>query len=485
SYLRQEGCPSGCSMQSAVAKGCKRALRRRNPFSARFLLSTVTGATSFSIEEIPTPFVLVSIHRVKRNIRKMSKRAAEGGVSLRPHAKTHKSLNIARLQLDMGAVGLCVARAHEAIVFLEGLPGLPSITVTYPFLSPREVARLCEAAAVANCDLRLVVDSAAGLTSIRRGLAVLAASGRPPLLQPPGVYLKVDVGLGRCGVPVSHPERAVRLAADVLSEPTRLRFCGLLSHSGHAYACAGRDQVVAAAVGEAWATDAVRRFIEGTLDVVVPEVSVGSTPTELVRESYYGLDEVRPGNYVFLDCTAVRMGLAVLDDVALTVVSTVVSASDEFYIIDAGSKALSSDLGAHGTAPAAVGAGAGGDGSGGGVAAAIGFGGGGAVALGGFGGGAGRAAPALPDHGVAFAAPRYDEALAAASYRAQRRGRLDWPPAGSFSVARLSEEHGWLRRDPQLPQPRLAVGDRVRVLPSHACPVVNLSDELLVETGGT
>lgn len=149
--------------------------------------------------------------------------------------------------------------------------------------------------------------------------------------------------------------------------------------------------------------------------VAVPEVSVGSTPTELSRESFEGITEIRPGNYVFLDRTQLRLGVCQEADCALFVLATVVSANDDYLIVDAGSKTLSSDAGAHGSgAP-----------------------------------GSGLAVPLRGGPGL--------------------------------ELVKLSEEHGFLRRDGR----DLQVGERLLILPNHACPVANLADELsVVDTAG-
>jgi D-serine deaminase-like pyridoxal phosphate-dependent protein len=225
------------------------------------------------------------------------------------------------------------------------------------------------------------------------------------------VFVKVDVGLHRCGLMETDP-RLVRLAEDICAAPT-LRFDGLFSHAGHAYGAANAGEVRAIAAEEANILNRVRHRLE-CAGITVPEVSVGATPTTLVSESYDGITEIRPGNYVFMDRTPVRLGLVGLDRVALFVAATVVSANDRFFIIDAGSKVLSSDLGAHGT------------------------------------GGAG--------YGIAFA---LEEEAGVGE---------------AMEVVKLSEEHGFVRRG----DAELALGSKVRVIPNHACPVVNLTDELVV-----
>ncbi len=349
------------------------------------------------LSDIETPAVLVDEGRLAANIDRMQALADGRGLRLRPHAKTHKSVRIGRMQLAAGAAGLTVAKPSEAAVFMAA--GIPSVTVAYPLVDPGKIRRLLATASTFGTDLRLIVDSAEGLGRLEA--AVDGAAVRP------GVYVKIDVGLHRCGLREGD-HRIVDLVAAIHRDP-RMGFRGLLSHAGHAYGAAAREAVAEIAESERRSMVRVREAVERAV-CAVPEVSVGATPTVLAAEDFEGITEIRPGNYVFLDRTPLRLALAALDSVALTVVATVVSRNPEFLVIDAGSKTLSSDQGAHG-APGAAGFGWG-------------------QPLEAFGG-----------------------------------------PARGFTVARLSEEHGFVHRS----EADLPVGAKVRVVPSHACPVANLA----------
>jgi D-serine deaminase-like pyridoxal phosphate-dependent protein len=129
---------------------------------------------------------------------------------------------------------------------------------------------------------------------------------------------------------------------------------GILSHAGHAYAASNRAEIAGIAAEERAIMLRVRDRLQAD-GHELSEISVGSTPTVLASESFDGITEARPGNYVFSDATAVRLELGRLDDVALTILATIISANDRYFIIDAGSKVLSSDLGAHGTGGAGYG----------------------------------------------------------------------------------------------------------------------------------
>jgi D-serine deaminase-like pyridoxal phosphate-dependent protein len=356
------------------------------------------------LSDIETPAVVVDRERLLANLDRVGGIARHHGLRLRPHVKTHKCLEIARLQLERGAVGITASKVDEALVFIAN--GVRSVTVAYPLVDPRKVHRLLAAAREHGSDVRVTVDS-------RAGIEVLAQAATESGVAV-GVFLEIDVGLQRCGLRKDAPE-LVQLARLIVSSRD-LRFLGLLSHAGHAYGAADRSGVEAIAAEECAILQRVRSTLESA-GIEVAEVSVGSTPTVLASVDYEGITEIRPGNYVFLDRTPVRLGLATLDQVAMTVITTVVSRNDAFLITDAGSKVLSSDLGAHGTA---------------GVAG----------------------------YGLAFP-PEFRPS-----------------EAPGFNVAKLSEEHGFVERTADIP-----VGARLRIVPNHACPVVNLSDELLVVSG--
>jgi D-serine deaminase-like pyridoxal phosphate-dependent protein len=216
--------------------------------------------------------------------------------------------------------------------------GFRSITVAYRSSRRRNSRSSSQWRAITVRKLRLIVDSSTALAALRAVAQQMDYAT--------SVFLKVDVGLHRVGVSPGG-EALVELAQQVVDAP-RLRFAGLLSHAGHAYAAADRAGVERIARQEA----ALLRHARGRLEsagITVQEVSVGSTPTVLASDCYEGITEIRPGNYVFMDRTPLRLGLIAAERIALTVLATVVSLNEQYVILDAGSKVLSSDRGPHGT----------------------------------------------------------------------------------------------------------------------------------------
>ena len=288
---------------------------------------------------LETPAVLLDLAKLESNLEAMQRLADEHSVELRPHAKTHKSIEVARRQMALGASGLTVATVGEALVFLNS--AIKSITISRPMVSPGSFARLFADPAALAADLRIVVDSKYGV----QVAAERAASANVTL----GVLVKIDVGLHRCGVdPVSAVP--VELARQIVAA-SHLNFRGILSHAGQVYATEVRQAAVEIAEAERKTMLEVRDVLVEQ-GIAVPEVSVGSTPTVLAAASFTGITEIRPGNYAFLDLLPIRVGVVTHEDVALSVLATIISKNADFFITDAGSKTLTSDTGGHGMASA-------------------------------------------------------------------------------------------------------------------------------------
>jgi D-serine deaminase-like pyridoxal phosphate-dependent protein len=282
-----------------------------------------------ALADIETPALLLHLDVVERNLAFMAGRARELGVRLRPHAKTHKCVELGRRQLAHGASGLTVATLTEAEAFVAG--GVTDITWAFP-IDPTHIAR---ARGIAErTTLRVVTDD---LDTAR----ALGGSGLH-------VWLKVDCGNHRAGVDPSS-SYALEVARE-LGQERGLTFDGILSHSGHAYRTRNRDEAAKVAEEErsvmVWFADLLRK--DG---VPVREISVGSTPAMAAVRDLTGVSEARPGNYVFYDQTMVLIGCCAAEDVGVTVLASVVSHQPgaEHLIVDAGALSLSKDPGPHHT----------------------------------------------------------------------------------------------------------------------------------------
>lgn len=165
--------------------------------------------------DIQTPYVEIDEDRLIRNLKEMQQKADKAGVRLRPHIKTHKSLMIANRQLQLGAIGVTASKPDEALVFVEG--GIPSVTLAYPIVRPDSIGRLIRSAQIRDTELMFIAAHEIGIQAIGA-----AAEAHDVKL---GVFLKVDVGLGRVGVKPQDPA-AVVLAQKIAQHPY-LAFAGL------------------------------------------------------------------------------------------------------------------------------------------------------------------------------------------------------------------------------------------------------------------
>jgi D-serine deaminase-like pyridoxal phosphate-dependent protein len=281
-----------------------------------------------TIDSLRTPTLLLDRDVLQRNIDGMAQRAATLGVRLRPHVKTHKCLEIGALQRDAGAAGITVSTLYEAAVFAAG--GFDDVTWAFPVI----LSRVDEAVALARrVRLGLLIDSSEAL----RALAARADADHPLR-----VWIKVDCGYHRAGVDPESDE-LISLAADV-EQAAGLELAGILTHSGHAYHAFGdaARRAVAEQERDVMVAAADRLRVQG---IEVPDVSVGSTPAMTAAQSLTGITEARPGNYAFFDYTQCALGSCVATDVAVSVLTSVVSRMPDHSVVDAGALAMSRDPG--------------------------------------------------------------------------------------------------------------------------------------------
>jgi len=288
-----------------------------------------------TLQELPTPAVLVERPRVLENIDRLQTAASARGIRLRPHAKTHKSPVIARWQIERGAIGICCAKLGEAEVFADA--GIEDIRLPYP-LNPINAPRVL--ALMDRVRLSFIVDHPA----VARGWSeAMTQAGRRA-----DVLIKVDVGFHRCGIDPD-PETAVPFIRDVAALPG-LRLLGLLSHAGQAYHARSEEDLCRMAADEARMLGTLAKAARDE-GIAIDEISAGATPTARYSVQQEGLTEYRAGNYVYFDRTQVGLGAATLDRCGLTVLAMVVSkpAADRI-ILDSGAKTLAAD-GARGFSP--------------------------------------------------------------------------------------------------------------------------------------
>ncbi len=336
-----------------------------------------------TLADIDTPAVVIDVDKALANLARAQAFADETGFDLRPHIKTHKLPFFAKKQIALGAKGITCQKLGEAEVMADA--GMTDILLTYNILGAAKLARLH--ALHQRVTLAVTADNAVVIV----GLAETFTDPAHRL----SVLVECDTGGGRCGV--QSPEEALSLAQQIAAAPG-LAFAGLMTF----------PKVGKTAESQTWLADAIALLAAHGLPC--PRVTTGGTPDLWNAGAVPVATEYRPGTYIYLDRAQVAMGAGTLDQCALTVLTTVVSRpTPTRAILDAGSKALSSDL---------------------------------------FG---------QQGYGVL----------------------LDRP---ELRLSGLSEEHGVL--DLTAAPGAVAVGDRVQVLPNHACVVTNLFDFVYLVSNG-
>jgi D-serine deaminase-like pyridoxal phosphate-dependent protein len=274
-------------------------------------------------QELDTPALLVDLDIVDGNIARMQSFADREGFRLRPHAKSHKSLAIADRQLLAGASGLCVATSSEAQVLGES--SADNILVAYPLVGTRKLERVAELALQGR--LMLVTDSQI-VTEGYRDFASRLGVKIP-------VLVEIDTGMNRAGV---EPPLVPAIALGV-ARSASLEFLGIMTHAGHAHDAPTADDIANVARNEAQAMGDVRADLE-KLGLAVPIVSAGSTITSPFLRASDGITEIRPGTYVYNDLRTLGRFACEPDEIAVSMLATIVSINGMRITMDAGNKTL-------------------------------------------------------------------------------------------------------------------------------------------------
>jgi len=282
------------------------------------------------VDAIDTPALVIDFDAMQRNLAAMAAYAHEHRMRLRPHAKTHKSAAIARLQIDAGAVGICVQKLSEAEALAEC--GIADIFISNEIVDPAKLERL--AALALRIELAVAVDSALGIERLAAALKARGASA--------DVFVEIDVGQGRCGVA---PAAAGALAHQVVSHG--LRFAGLQAYHGkaqHQRSAAEREAALRHAVALVRAAQAgITRA-----GIACPLVTGAGTGT-FVHEAASGVyGELQCGSYLFMDrdyADNEATPHAPRFEHALFVKSQVISRGSAHAVVDAGHKAHAIDSG--------------------------------------------------------------------------------------------------------------------------------------------
>ena len=286
-----------------------------------------------TVAAVETPALVVDLDAFEHNLDLMANAVRGSGLALRPHAKSHKCVEIAKAQMARGAIGICCQKVDEAAVFVAG--GIPNVLVTNEVVTPSKMARLAAVAQSATVgvlvdDLRVIDDLSAAATMAGGTLHV---------------YVEIDVGAHRCGV---EPGAAAVPIAQAAARARGLRFRGL--HAYHGAAQHFRKPAERrAAIAQASELAAQTKALIEAAGIECPVVTGAGTGTWQLERDSHVYTELQPGSYIFMDADYARNALAPDDHAfehSLYVLSTIMSVpTRERAIVDAGLKALAFDSG--------------------------------------------------------------------------------------------------------------------------------------------
>lgn len=255
---------------------------------------------------IVKPTLLLDKNRVLKNIEKMADKAKASGVRFRPHFKTHQSAEIGNWFRDFGVQAITVSSLDMALYFAKN--GWWDITVAF-LVNMLEIDKINKLAG--EIKLSLLVDSDEVLSALNNKLQ-----------HPAGMWIKIDTGYHRTGVLWDDFDSILSLARKIKDSP-KLDFRGLLTHAGHSYYAKSVDEIRKIHDETVERLTAVKDHLRSS-GIETCEISVGDTPTCSVVSNFDGVDEIRPGNFVFYDLMQEKLGACIEDEIAIAVACPVV-----------------------------------------------------------------------------------------------------------------------------------------------------------------
>ena len=294
------------------------------------------------VAAIDTPALVVDLDAMQRNLSRMAEFARKHGVMWRPHAKMHKSSALAKLQMQAGAVGVCVQKTSEAEAMVAG--GVYDVFISNEVIAPAKLARVAELAhqvAAEHGQLAIAVDSLHGVRRLAHEMNERRRGGQGAVID---VFVEVDVGQGRCGV--TPGQSAVDLALEIRKHPP-LRFAGLQAYHGkaqHLRSPRERREAIATVVRDVRFT---KKLIED--EGVAVGLVTGAGTGSMVCEAASGLyGELQAGSFLFMDADYAaneRDPAQPQFEHALFVKSQVMSSGLLHAVCDAGHKSHAIDSG--------------------------------------------------------------------------------------------------------------------------------------------
>lgn len=274
-----------------------------------------------------TPYVALDLGQLKKNVQGMTNKLIEQNIEHWPHIKTHKSVELAKFEIECGAKGITCATLHEANVMAAG--GIKNILLAYPMIGKEKCESFIQLAKKIN--LRTIVDSIQGASQLAK-----SASENNIVIE---CYIAIDYGAHREGI----QQENLETFALAINKLMGLKIIGVFTYAGTIYQYRHEPEIRKIANSEAQLLlNSIERL--NKIGITAQRTSGGSTLSSFYADELYGITESRAGNFIFGDMNAINSGIYNYKDCALTICTTVISIPIPGYAtIDAGTKTLTSD----------------------------------------------------------------------------------------------------------------------------------------------
>jgi D-serine deaminase-like pyridoxal phosphate-dependent protein len=288
-----------------------------------------------NLEELDTPCLILDKSLLEKNCFKARKKCLELNTILRPHVKTPKSIEIAKIALDNQEGPITVSTLNEAEYFASA--GFKDILYAVCII-PKKLKRLNFIQQKYSCMIRMVIDSVFVAQEILNYSKLHNANFE--------ILIEIDCGEGRSGL--FHQDQKIRDISRVFAENDQTNLIGVLTHAGHSYSTKDKNEILSISnIERAEALASIENF--SNFNKMSPVISVGSTPTMFLASNLDGISEIRAGIYMFWDLAQASRGICKIEEIAISVLASVIGHNHQRkrIIIDAGSLALSKDVSAN------------------------------------------------------------------------------------------------------------------------------------------
>ena len=288
-----------------------------------------------NLEELDTPCLILDKSLLEKNCFKARKKCLELNTILRPHVKTPKSIEIAKIALDNKEGPITVSTLNEAEYFASA--GFKDILYAVCII-PKKLKRLNFIQQKYSCMIRMVIDSVFVAQEILNYSKLHNANFE--------ILIEIDCGEGRSGL--FHQDQKIRDISRVFAENDQTNLIGVLTHAGHSYSTKDKNEILSISnIERAEALASIKNF--SNFNKMSPVISVGSTPTMFLASNLDGISEIRAGIYMFWDLAQASRGICKIEEIAISVLASVIGHNHQRkrIIIDAGSLALSKDVSAN------------------------------------------------------------------------------------------------------------------------------------------